>query len=71
MATVTLTGPEQSSFPCNGRCEISGPAGSYHLAVTAPGFAPVARTIQVQGTNPACGCGTTSTETVAIALTAQ
>lgn len=71
MATVTLTGPEASSFQCNGTCQIAGPAGSYHLAVAAPGFAPAERTVQVQGTNPACGCGTTSTETVAIALTPQ
>jgi hypothetical protein len=70
VATVTVTGPEQLSFSYNGTCPISGSAGTYHLAVAAPGFGPVERSVQVEGTNHKCGCSGPVTETVTIALSA-
>ena len=70
VATVNVTGAEQSSFSCSTTCLIHGYAGSYHIAVTAPGLAPVERSIQVRGTNPSCSCPTTVTENVTITLSA-
>src|SRR4051812_16079510 len=68
VATVNVTGAAQSSFSCITTCAIHGSAGTYHIAVTAPGFAPVERSVQVQGTTPTCGCATTVTENVTITL---
>jgi hypothetical protein len=66
--TVQVTGAVVTSMPCKTICNVPGTAGTYNLEVTAPGFAPVRRTVVVQGTNPSCGCPTTVTEIVAIAL---
>jgi hypothetical protein len=66
--TVQVSGAAVSSMPCNTTCRVPGTAGTYNLDVTAPGFAPVRRTLVVQGTNPSCGCPTVFTESVAIAL---
>jgi hypothetical protein len=66
--TVQVTGAAVTSMPCNTICRVPGTAGTYNLDVTAPGFVPVRRTLVVQGTNPSCGCPTTVTENVAIAL---
>ena len=70
VATVDVSGAVQSSFSCSATCPISGSAGTYHITVTAPGFAPVARSVEVQGTSPACGCATTVVENVMITLSA-
>ena len=71
VATVSVSGPVQSSFACSARCTISGPAGTYRIAVSAPGFAPVERSVAVRGTTPAgCGCATTVVENVTITLSA-
>src|SRR4051812_6689389 len=50
------------------RVRYCGHAGTYHLIVRAPGFAPIERSIGVGGTNPACGCVTTVVEHVTITL---
>ena len=70
VATVNVTGAERSSFSCSSTCLIHGYPGTYHIAVTAPGFAPVEQSIQVGGTTPKCGCATTVTENVRITLSA-
>jgi hypothetical protein len=69
-ATVDVSGAVLSSFSCSATCPISGSAGTYHITVSAPGFAPVERSVQVRGTNPPCGCATTVIENVTIALSA-
>jgi hypothetical protein len=68
--TVQVSGAAVASMPCSTTCRVPGTAGTYTLDVTAPGFAPVRRTLVVQGTNPSCGCPTVVTEIVAIALVA-
>lgn len=66
--TVTIQGGSPTPFPCNGTCEVPGPAGTYELDIAAPGFQSVHRTVQVGGTNVKCGCSTVETQQVAIAL---
>jgi hypothetical protein len=68
--TVQVSGATVTSMPCSATCRVPGTAGTYTLDVTAPGFAPVRRTLVVQGTNPSCGCPTVVAESVAIALVA-
>ena len=67
-AMVSITGAAETNLPCNTTCPIHGYAGTYHIVVTAPGYTPAERSVQVRGTNPACGCATTVTENVTIAL---
>jgi hypothetical protein len=67
-ASVEISGAATVTVPCQGTCRVPGTAGTYNLDVTAPGFAPVRRTLTVHGTNPPCGCPTVVTENVAIAL---
>ena len=58
-----------SPVPCSGTtCYVMGSAGSYQLDIGAPGFTTVHLTVQVQGTNAACGCGTVDTAHLAVAL---
>ena len=73
VATVGVSGPVQTSFSCSATCPITGPAGTYRITVTASGFAPVERCVQVRGTNStdsSCGCATTVMEQVTITLSA-
>jgi hypothetical protein len=65
---VDITGAEQSSLSCSTTCQISGLPGTYHIAVTAPGYAPAERSIEVRGTKPPCGCASSDTQSVTIAL---
>ena len=67
-AAVDVSGPVQSSFSCAATCPVFGTAGTYHITVRAPGFAPIERSVQVRGTNPPCGCATTVVENVMITL---
>jgi hypothetical protein len=66
--TVQVTGAALATFHCNSICRIPGTAGTYTLDVSAPGFAPVRRTLVVQGTTPSCGCPTVVGQSVAIEL---
>jgi hypothetical protein len=68
VAAVDVSGPVQSSFSCSATCPVSGTAGTYHITVRAPGFAPIERSVQVRGTSPTCGCATTVIENVMITL---
>lgn len=68
VANVDVSGPMQSSFSCSGTCPIFGSAGTYHITVSAPGFARVEQSVQVRGANPPCGCATTAPEKVTITL---
>jgi hypothetical protein len=70
LATVAITSPIVTTFQCGGTCPVAGPAGKYEVDVTAPGFAPVHRSVQVKGNEPDCGCASAETEHVAIALVA-
>lgn len=73
VATVGVSGQVQTSFSCSATCPISGPAGTYRITVTASGFAPVERLVQVRGTNSTdskCGCETAVTEQVTITFSA-
>jgi hypothetical protein len=70
VAKVDVSGAVQSSFSCSATCPIPGPAGTYHIVVSAPGFAPVERSVQVAGSNPPCGCPATTIQNVTIALSA-
>lgn len=70
VATVDVSGAVRTSFSCSATCPIAGSAGTYHVTVSAPGFAPAERSVQVRGTNPPCGCATTVVENVTITLNA-
>jgi hypothetical protein len=48
---------------------VSGYAGTYNLDINAPGFQNAKRTVTVEGSAPAaCGCGTTNTVHLDVAL---
>jgi hypothetical protein len=68
IATVAVTSPVITTFSCSATCPISGPSGKYEIDVTAPGFAPVHKSVQVQGTQRQCGCEIVETQTVQVAL---
>lgn len=57
-AIVETSGGAISSQSCSGTCLIAGPAGTYHVKVTAPSFKDVDTTLAVTGTTPSCGCPT-------------
>lgn len=71
-ATVAVPGAETSTVQCDGACQIFGMSGTYVLDVSATGFAPVHRTVQVHGTRTStdCGCETTQLEHVTVAMVA-
>ena len=69
VASVAVTGPFQSTVPCDSSCRIPGYAGTYTLNVTASGYQSAERTVLVHGTSPACGCASAETEDVVFALT--
>jgi hypothetical protein len=69
-ATVAASGRLASTVECDGACAIFGLSGTYILDVSAPGFAPAHRTVQVRGTTPDCGCDTPQVEHVSIAMVA-
>jgi hypothetical protein len=69
-AVVKVSGAAVTTMPCNLTCYVHGYAGTYILDVEAPGFQSAHRTITVQGTTPACGCPTTATEHLNVALAA-
>ena len=70
VATVAVTSPVITTFSCSATCPISGPFGTYEIDVTAPGFAPVHKSVHVQGTQRKCGCEIVETESVQVALIA-
>ncbi len=55
---VETSGGAISSQSCSGTCLVPGPAGTYHVKVTAPLFKDVDTTLVVTGTTPSCGCPT-------------
>jgi hypothetical protein len=71
-ATVAIAGAESGQAPCNvapgATCMIPGPAGTYELDISAPGYRSVHRQVVVTGTSPACGCGTVDTQRLTVAL---
>ena len=70
-AVVQVSGAAIATVPCNAMCYVPGYAGTYSLEVEAPGFQRTQRTVTVDGTDPACGCPTTATKQVDIALVAS
>jgi len=68
VATVAVTSPVITTFSCSATCPIQGPFGKYEINVTATGFAPVHRSVQVQGTQRKCGCDIVETQSVQVAL---
>jgi hypothetical protein len=48
-------------------CRVMGNPGRYALAVSAPGFATVQRSVTVNGTYT-CGCASVTTENVVVVL---
>ena len=73
-AVVQIAGPMTGTAPCGGSpttCAVSGYAGTYNLDISAPGFQNAKRTVTVEGSAPAaCGCATTTTAHVDVALIA-
>jgi hypothetical protein len=49
-------------------CLVLGYAGNYDLEVGAPGYQSQQQNVVVSGTNPMCGCQTTNTARLDIAL---
>lgn len=67
-ATVDVSGPLGGTLPCDSSCSILGPPGSYSLTVSAPGYQSTQRTVDVTGSVPSCGCATSETQDVSVAL---
>jgi hypothetical protein len=67
-ATLQVSGATNTGMPCEAQCYVPGTAGTYVLDVSAPGFQSQRLTVAVQGTNPECGCPTTMTQDLEIAL---
>jgi len=68
VATVAVTSPVIVTFACSATCPVSGPSGKYEIDVTATGFAPVHKSVQVRGTPRKCGCEIVETQSVQVAL---
>jgi hypothetical protein len=69
-ATAKVTGPALSTMTCAGSCIVPGYAGTYVIAVSAPGYVDAQRTVTVAGStsNPACGCASVTRADVTFAL---
>jgi hypothetical protein len=70
-ALVRVTGATLITVPCDATCAVPGYGGTYNLEVEAPGFQKAQRTVTVEGTDPACGCPSTTTRRLDIALVAS
>ena len=57
-----------NTIPCAQTCFVPGGAGTYDLDVGAPGYQTVHRTVVVRGTTPECGCPSTETVQLSVAL---
>jgi hypothetical protein len=68
VATVAVTGPVITTFSCSATCPVRGSFGEYEIDVTATGFAPAHKSVQVQGTQRKCGCDIVETQSVQVAL---
>jgi hypothetical protein len=66
---VEVTGAVQTSFQCAGVCQIAGGRGTYHVRITASGYAAVEQDVSVSGTERSCGCPTVETASVVVRLT--
>jgi len=71
VATISVSGRIVTTMSCSDSCVVPGSAGTYVLDVSASGFMPIHRTIQVQGTSPQCGCGITHTVPITLDLISQ
>ncbi len=72
-ATVRVSGPVNSTFPCNvetgqTECWVWGPGGTYLLEVSAPGFESVQRSVRVRDTMGECSCLIVETQRVDVVL---
>ncbi len=74
-ASIAVTGAELGGGPCESdstatTCQVPGYVGQYTITVSAPGYQPATRTLNVSGTQPSgCGCPTTDTQQVTMVLT--
>ena len=68
VATVAVTSPVITTFSCSATCPVQGPFGKYEIDVTETGFAPVHKSVQVQGTERKCACDIVETQSVQVAL---
>jgi hypothetical protein len=73
-AVVQITGALSGTAPCNGTpttCHINGYAGTYSLAVSAPGFQSATRDVTVVGVERTdeCHCPAVETAQVSVTLT--
>jgi hypothetical protein len=71
---VTVSGAARATLSCRAEatssiCSVPGYGGVYELEVKAPGFETQTRSVSVAGTMPDCGCPTTATADVELALT--
>lgn len=73
--SLALAGAVSGQAPCatgtKTVCEVRGGAGSYELALSAPGYRTATQQVVVQGTTASCGCGSVKTERVTLALAAS
>jgi hypothetical protein len=71
---VTISGAARGTASCRPEatatiCSVPGYRGVYDLEIQAPGFETQKRSVSVAGTMPDCGCPTTATADVELALT--
>jgi hypothetical protein len=72
-AVVQVSGAINGTNPCSTgqtstTCYVMGTAGTYQLAVMAPGFRTAHRTVTVSGSSPPCGCPTANEQHLSIVL---
>ena len=67
-ALVAATSPAHVTVPCGGTCHVPGLGGTYEIEISAPGYRPERRSVQVRGMERECGCPIVETERVAVAL---
>ncbi len=74
--TLTLLGAMSGSAQCTvdasaSTCYVPGMAGTYDLALAAPGFQSKRVTVVVSGSSPACKCPIVETQQTRVVLTSK
>lgn len=66
---VDVTGAGQTSVQCAGTCLVPGGGGTYHLKITAAGYAAAEQDVSVTSTERACGCPSVEPASIVVQLT--
>lgn len=67
--TLDVSGATVTSLSCDGSCLVPGSAGTYHIKMSAPGYATAETDVKVNGTFPDCGCPSADPVSLTMLLT--